>query len=237
MDSDGRCFSQLHYEFAGPREATLDVAFGAQKAAGDLTTNGPIAVAGILHSATNKLRLSVTTTHSEERKEQAAQRSPNRGMLYQTWPLPGTRPTFEVCLMFSRAVLLPTILFAICACSRADPPRNPQIVLNRDTVDFGSSAGLGTYVGTSRSDSLDIKNGGIQDMVVNSISVSGDSAFTYTTSQPLPYTVPGLQHLFVTFYFAPTAAKMYSGSATIVSTASNAPSKTVSLSGQGVAPP
>ena len=139
--------------------------------------------------------------------------------------------------MFSRAVLLPTILLAICGCSRSDPPRNPQIVLNREAVDFGTSAGLGTYVGTSRSDSLDIKNGGIQDMVVNSISVSGDSVFTYTTSQPLPYTVPGLQHLFVTFYFAPTAAQAYSASAMILSTASNAPMKTVSLSGQGVAPP
>lgn len=99
------------------------------------------------------------------------------------------------------------------------------------------SAGLGTYVGTSRSDSLDIKNGGIQDMVVSGISISGDSAFTYTTSQPLPYTIPGLQHLFVTFYFAPTAARVYSASATIVSTAANDPSKTVGLSGQGVAPP
>jgi len=139
--------------------------------------------------------------------------------------------------MSSRAVLLPTVLLAICGCSRSDPPRNPQIVLNREAVDFGTSAGLGTYVGTSRSDSLDIKNGGIQDMVVNSISVSGDSVFTYTTSQPLPYTVPGLQHLFVTFYFAPTAAQAYSASAMILSTASNAPMKTVSLSGQGVAPP
>jgi hypothetical protein len=139
--------------------------------------------------------------------------------------------------MSSRATLLPTILLAIFGCSRSDPPRNPQIVVNRETVDFGMSAGLGTYVGTSRSDSLDIKNGGIQDMVVNSISISGDSNFTYTTSQPLPYTVPGLQHLFVTFYFAPTAARVYSASATIVSTAANNPSKSVSLSGQGVAPP
>ncbi len=139
--------------------------------------------------------------------------------------------------MSSRAVLLPIILLAIGSCSRSDPPRNPQIVLNRDTVDFGTSSGLGTYVGTYRSDSLDIKNGGIQDMVVNSISISGDSGFTYTTSQPLPYTVPGLQHLFVTFYFAPAAAGAYSATATIVSTASNEPSKTVNLRGQGVAPP
>lgn len=139
--------------------------------------------------------------------------------------------------MSCRAVMQLFILLALCGCSRSDPPRNPQITVNRDTVDFGTSAGLGTYVGTYRSDSLDIKNGGVQDMVVSSISISGDSGFTYTTSQPLPYTVPGLQHLFVTFYFSPAAAGSYSATATIVSNASNDPNKAVGLRGQGVAPP
>ena len=136
-----------------------------------------------------------------------------------------------------RVVLLPLILLAIAGCSRSDPPRNPQIVLNRDAVDFGTSSGLGTYVRTSRTDSLDIKNGGTQDMLVSGISISGDSGFTYTTSQPLPYTVPGLQHLFVTFYFAPAAARAYSATATITSNASNDPSKAIGLRGQGVNPP
>jgi hypothetical protein len=139
--------------------------------------------------------------------------------------------------MSYRVVLLPLILLAIAGCSRSDPPRNPQIVLNRDAVDFGTSSGLGTYVGTSRTDSLDIKNGGTQDMLVSGISISGDSGFTYTTSQPLPYTVPGLQHLFVTFYFAPAAARAYSATATITSNASNEPSKAIGLRGQGVNPP
>ncbi len=139
--------------------------------------------------------------------------------------------------MCYRVALLPFILLAVAGCSRSDPPRNPQIILNRDTVDFGSLSGQGTYIGTSRSDSLDIRNGGSQDMLVNSISISGDSGFTYTTSQPLPYTVAGLQHLFVTFYFAPSAARTYSATATIASNASNAPSQLLSLRGQGVNPP
>ena len=139
--------------------------------------------------------------------------------------------------MSFRAVLLPLVFLAAFGCGRSDPPRNPQIIVNRDTVDFGTGAGLGTYVGTYRSDSLDIKNGGIEDMVVSGISIDGDSGFTYITSQPLPYTVRGLQHLFVTFYFAPSTARAYSATATIASTASNAPTMAVGLRGQGVAPP
>ena len=140
--------------------------------------------------------------------------------------------------MSYRATLLPLILLALAGCATSDPPTNPQIVVNRDTVAFGSDSGLGAYVGTSRQDSIDIRNGGIQDLVVTSLTMAGDTNFTYVTSGgSLPITIKGLQHMAVSFYFAPTAARAYSGTFTIVSNATNSPSKVVTLRGQGLTPP
>jgi hypothetical protein len=140
--------------------------------------------------------------------------------------------------MSYRATLLALILLALAGCATSDPPTNPQIVVNRDTVGFGSDSGFGAYVGTSRHDSIDISNGGIQDLIVTSLSLQGDNAFTYATSAgPLPITIKGLQHMAVSFYFAPTAARAYSGTFTIASNAANAPSKMVTLRGQGLTPP
>jgi hypothetical protein len=139
--------------------------------------------------------------------------------------------------MFYRFALVSPILLVLAACSKSDPPKTPQLMVNRNTVDFGTGAGFGTYIGQVPQDSLDIKNGGIEDLVVSSISISGDSAFTYVTSQQLPATVPGLQHLLVTFYFAPTVARAYSATATISSNAANSPSMAINLKGQGINPP
>ena len=140
--------------------------------------------------------------------------------------------------MSYRATLLPLILLALAGCATSDPPTNPQLVVNRDAVGFGGDSGFGAYVGTSRQDSIDIRNGGIQDLVVTSLTLAGDSNFTYATSAGVvPITIRGLQHMAVSFYFAPTAARAYSGTFTIASNATNAPSKVIALSGQGLTPP
>lgn len=140
--------------------------------------------------------------------------------------------------MSYRATLLPLILLALAGCATSDPPTNPQIIVNRDTVGFGSDSGLGAYVGTSRQDSLDIRNGGIHDLVVTSLTLAGDSNFTYATSAgQAPITINGLQHMAVSFYFAPTAARAYSGTFTIASNAANDPNKVINLRGQGLTPP
>src|SRR5258708_7188611 len=140
--------------------------------------------------------------------------------------------------MSYRTTLLPLILLALAGCATSDPPTNPQIVVNRDTVGFGSDSGFGAYIGTSRQDSIEIQNGGINDLVVTSLLLEGDSAFTYATSAgSLPITIRGLQHVAVSFYFAPTAARAYSGTFTIASNATNAPSKVITLRGQGLTPP
>jgi len=140
--------------------------------------------------------------------------------------------------MSYRATLLPLILLALAGCAKSDPPTNPQLVVNRDTVGFGSDSGFGAYVGTSRQDSIEIRNGGIQDLVVTSLTLAGDSNFTYLTSAgSVPITIRGLQQMAVSFYFAPTAARAYSGTFTIASNATNTPSKVITLNGQGLTPP
>jgi hypothetical protein len=136
-----------------------------------------------------------------------------------------------------RVALLAPILLSLAACTKSDPPRTPQLITNRDLVGFGTESGLATYVGTSPQDSLDIKNGGVEDLIISNYSLSGDSAFTYAASQQPPVTVRGLQHTFVTFYFTPTAATTYNATFTITSNAANAPSKVVNVRGQGVNPP
>jgi hypothetical protein len=140
--------------------------------------------------------------------------------------------------MSYRVALLSLILPALVGCSRSNPPVTPQLVVNREMVGFGTESGLATYIGQVPQDSLDIKNGGSQDLVISGFSLAGDNAFTYVTSAtPLPFTVAGLQHTVVSFYFRPTAARMYSATFTITSNATNTPSKVIDLRGQGVNPP
>ena len=139
--------------------------------------------------------------------------------------------------MFYRVALLSPILLALVACTNSNPPNTPQLLVNRDTVGFGTDQGLATYIGTIPEDSLDIKNGGVEDLVITGFNIAGETAFTYTATQSLPSTVPGLKHMFVTFYFAPTVARVYNATFTITSNAENAPSKVINLKGQGVNPP
>jgi hypothetical protein len=101
-------------------------------------------------------------------------------------------------------------------------------------VGFGTENGYGTYVGTSPEDSLDIKNGGTDDLIISSVSIAGDRAFTYTGPQPLR--IAGLQHAFVAFYFTPTSPGPYSGAFTINSNAANFPVKTIDLRGRAYLP-
>ncbi len=67
VNFDCRGFCQLHDEFAGAGKTTLDVALCAQKAAGNLTTNRPIPIAGIFHACPQKISLSTAAkgTHHE----------------------------------------------------------------------------------------------------------------------------------------------------------------------------
>ena len=125
---------------------------------------------------------------------------------------------------------------ALLACGSSNSlPNQPQINTDRDTVDFGQSAGLGTYIGTVPQDSLKITNGGIQQLVISSATLAGDSVFTMVG--PSTTQIHGLQSAFITVYFAPTAEQVYNATLTINSNAQNAPTKTVNVTGKGIRAP
>lgn len=93
------------------------------------------------------------------------------------------------------------------------------------SLNFGS-----TGVNTAIQKSFKIKNSGNKTMIVNSLSVSGSSAFSVksTIASPLVF-APG-EELNIPLLFSPTANSAYTGSLTIVSDGGN---QIISLSGLG----
>jgi len=137
--------------------------------------------------------------------------------------------------MHSRLFWICPILLALTACGKGqDLPQQPQLIVDRDTIDFGQSLGFGVYVGTAPQESLQIHNGGSSDLVITSATLSGDPAFTM--NGPLSMRVTGLQNTFIQIIFAPSSARVFNTTLTIVSNAQNAPNKTIAISGKGVAP-
>ena len=137
--------------------------------------------------------------------------------------------------MHSRLFWICPILLGLTACGKGqDLPQQPQLIVDRDTIDFGQSLGFATYVGTAPQESLQIHNGGISDLLITSATLSGDPEFTM--DGPLSMRVTGLQNTFIRIIFAPSSAKVFSTTLTIVSNAQNAPTKTVAISGKGVNP-
>lgn len=136
-----------------------------------------------------------------------------------------------------RTALLVAIFVGLCGCGKggADLPASPQLKTDRDSLAFGQETGNGTYVGTSIPNSLQIENQGQDDLVIQSVDLSGDSAFTM--QGPDVKTVPSGTSALVTVYFAPDSAGQFTGTLTITSNAQNAPTKEVALSGLGIDPP
>ena len=100
--------------------------------------------------------------------------------------------------------------------------------IDRTSIDFSQA-----YLTTQPDESFGIKNLGLANLTISSISYSGDPVFTFRgtpNGTALRYNDIGA----VTVTFAPNAVKTYQGTLTINS---NVPSQTVTLKGSGVAPP
>lgn len=100
----------------------------------------------------------------------------------------------------------------------------PQLCPDVSSVGFGQEFRTGTIIGTRPQNSIDVRNGGTADLVVDSVTRTGDSAFShdliYTlpdggSGTSVPATIPGGKHLFLRVVFAPTQAKAYSGKLTV----------------------
>ncbi len=114
------------------------------------------------------------------------------------------------------------------------------------TIAFTSNGSLSTSASnlafgniaenTSATQPLTIKNNGSTTFSVNSLQITGSSAFTLVTPFSGPVAVTAGSTLPLTIKFAPTAATTYSGTLAIGNDSTNAgPSTTVSLSGTGMA--
>jgi len=148
------------------------------------------------------------------------------------------------------------ILVGFGACGKppaiCDPDnltKNPQLCPDRDSLGFAQEFHSGTFIGTKAYETLSMRNGGTDDLVLTNVTISGDSNFKYTASwtdsSGAPITVTGSGTLagtsikgnqtgFVQVEFSPAAAKQYTGTLTVVSNAENSPNKIFAVSGCGV---
>ncbi|MFZ5441572.1 MAG: hypothetical protein ACOZQL_16315 [Myxococcota bacterium] len=111
----------------------------------------------------------------------------------------------------------------------------PQACADRESIGFGLEFNSGAYIGTKPQDTLVIRNGGIADLNVESVSLSGDSAFSLTTDPTtFPAVIKGNERLLMRVVFAPTQGKLYTGKITVTSNADNFPVKELALAGCGV---
>ncbi len=134
--------------------------------------------------------------------------------------------------MIPRLMLI--ILVALTACGKG-LPQKPQIEVIPSSIDFGQSQGFGVYVGTIREQGIQIRNGGINDLLISSATLTGDSQFTLTP--PLTTQVMGQKSTFMQVTFRPTAAQVFNASITINSNADNTSVMQLGVSGLGVAAP
>lgn len=111
----------------------------------------------------------------------------------------------------------------------------PQACADRGSIGFGREFNSGTFIGMKPQDTLSIRNGGTSDLVVNSVTLTGDSAFTLTTEpETFPATIPGNKYVYMRVVFAPTQGKLYTAKLKVESNAKNFPVREFDISGCGV---
>ncbi len=118
-----------------------------------------------------------------------------------------------------------------------------QLCPDRESLGFAMEFGSGTYIGQKPVEALGLRNGGIEDLSLTSVSTAGDPAFKFSGSWAedagggLPATtVKGNKTVFVRVEFAPTQARLYTGTLTVASNAENTPNRIFNVSGCGIPP-
>jgi hypothetical protein len=110
----------------------------------------------------------------------------------------------------------------------------PQFCADRDSIGFAQEFGSGTLIGTHPDQTIMVRNGGLENLTVESAAVTGDPEFKFTYSPALPASVPGNQNFFVRIEFTPALAKRYQAKLTLKTNAENFPTKEINISGCGV---
>lgn len=145
------------------------------------------------------------------------------------------------------------------ACAKDVLLPKAQLCFDREGLGFGQEFGSATLIGTKPIETLALRNGGIEDLVITSADISGDSAFklirawdNHSNIVPPPkvrgnYLVQADGGLFNTGYvpparegatlsveFAPTAAKQYLAQVTVNTNSQNRPTFVFQISGCGL---
>ena len=140
--------------------------------------------------------------------------------------------------MRALGALVAVAVFAWAGCEgEPTPPEAPQIKLDRSSLGFNQEFGSGTYLGTTTPNTLLVINEGRQDLIISSVTESGDTTSSFTidsyTDTPIKYNdTPGA----IRVNFRPRDAGIVTATMTINSNAENAPSIDVPLSGRGINP-
>jgi hypothetical protein len=126
----------------------------------------------------------------------------------------------------------------------AQLPAQPQAVLDRTALGFGREFGEGVFVGTTVTETVQLRNAGMAPLIVSSFSLSGDSCFSLVNTT-LVVSGTGLSNTIgsgsvglIGVSYRPTMApSSCNGVITINSNAANAPVLTVSVSASAVTAP
>ncbi len=128
-------------------------------------------------------------------------------------------------------------------CAKGFYQTTPYLCPSVDSLGFGQEFNSGTVIGTKPPQTIDVRNNGTPTLEVASATLAGDPEFTLNVSYEatdggfgmgVPASIGGGKNLFLQVIFAPTRAKLYTGTLTVVNNSSNAPMKVFTLSGCGV---
>lgn len=144
---------------------------------------------------------------------------------------------------------------SLFGCPSASGPCDPEVLgekaqlcPDRLSLGFAQEFNSGTFIGTSVPNSLAVRNGGLEDLTIEEVTLSATDCPTTVvkpgeamrscprfslaagallpdggTDSSLPIVIPTYGNYFVTVFFAPTEAKVYSGVLTVKSNSSNTP--------------
>jgi hypothetical protein len=120
-------------------------------------------------------------------------------------------------------------LVAIGACGAETSKQKPQLTTDRLLMNFGQEFGEAVFVGAQKTEALQIINGGLDDLIIQSIDIEGE-AFVKTGPSAgeldaglvtLPYAIKGKKRIFLDVTFRPPSDKNYEGKLTIKSNGEN----------------
>jgi len=115
-----------------------------------------------------------------------------------------------------------------------DLPDKPLIQPDRIELNFGADFGNAVYVDSSVPDTVQLRNGGRQDLVISKVELSGPDADAFTITGDPAGTVESAQTTFVQVTYTPTTSGAHRATLTITSNADNNPTLTITLSPSAV---